>query len=162
MFAPSGGLTIHGLGLDAMGNWDFDQVILGEPASGKNARRIVLFGKRPALIKSKKALEYSKQFHEQCKKLSPLIENDVAILIDVFYRSRRPDLDCGLIHDLLQGYVIKNDRQIKASMALHNLDKEEPRCRIRVRSIDVRNYSGLSSFKVSKIWDTDTDWSDEQ
>ena len=107
--------------------WDFDVVILGEPASAKNRRRIVQVGGKPRLIKSKKALDYEKIFLKQCPKLDPLLTQDCVLLIDVYYASRRPDLACvDLIQDLLQDRVYANDRLVKASQSLWNLDRENP------------------------------------
>lgn len=136
--------------------WDFDKVILGEPASAKNQRRIVSVHGKPRIIKSKKALDYVRIFDTQCPVLDPLISGDVCVLIDVYYSSRRPDLAAmDLIADLLQGRIYENDRQVKASASLWNLDKENPRTRIRVKSLTIDSSTGLSSFKLSKIWGSD-------
>ena len=137
-----------------MDEFDFDVTIFGEPASGKNSRRIVSIKNKPRLIKSKKALEYSKDFDRQCPVLENLIEGSVAVWLDVYYGSRRPDLATELILDLLQGRVIKNDRQVKAIISLWNLDRENPRCRIRLKTIGLETSTGLSSFKLSKILGT--------
>ena len=135
---------------------DFDIWIKGEPASAKNQRRIVFVGATPRIIKSKKALDYVKSFNDQCPVLDPLIGDDVVILLDVYYASRRPDLAaCDLIMDLLQGRVYKNDRQVKGTLSLWNLDKENPRCRIRVKRLSVDSSTGLSSYKPSEIWGGD-------
>ena len=134
-------------------NWDFDQVIFGEPASAKNQRRIVTVNKRPRLIKSKKALDYCKAFAEQANALPELLEGDLAIRLDVYYASRRPDLAAmDLVMDLLQGVVYSNDRQVKANQSLWNLDKENPRVRIRVRRLEVDCSTGTASYPRSKIW----------
>lgn len=133
--------------------WDLDFVVKGEPASAKNSRRIVLRGKHPRLIKSKKALEYCDAFALQCPNLEELIECDVALRLDVYYQSRRPDLAAmDLVMDLLQGRVIKNDRCVKASQSVWNLDKENPRTRIRIRKLEIDGSLGLSSYPDSKIW----------
>jgi len=134
----------------------FECMILGEPASAKNQRRIVQVGGKPRLIKSKKALDYAKSFEAQCPVLPELITTDVSLRLDVWYGSRRPDLSaCDLIMDLLQGHVYKNDRQVKATMSIWNLDRENPRCLIRVMSLDYECLSGLSSLEPSKIWGLD-------
>jgi Holliday junction resolvase RusA-like endonuclease len=132
---------------------DFE--ILGEPASAKNQRRIVSVGGKPRIIKSKKALDYSKAFRGQCPKLDYLIDCDVALRIDVWYASRRPDLACAdLIMDLLQDFIYMNDRQVKAVMSVWNLDRENPRCRIRLKTLkDGGDSQGLSSFSLSEIWE---------
>ena len=139
--------------IDRVNGWDFDFVVLGEPASAKNSRQIVFRGKHPRLIKSKKALGYCKDFELQCPMLSDLIDCDVALRLDVFYRSRRPDLAAmDLVMDLLQGRVLKNDRCVKASQSIWNLDKENPRTRIRIRKLELETSVGLSSFPASEIW----------
>ena len=40
-------------------------IIYGEPASKANSRKIVMFGKRPAIIKSQKARDSVKNFEKQ-------------------------------------------------------------------------------------------------
>jgi hypothetical protein len=135
--------------------WDFDATIYGEPASAKNQRRIVKVGNSPRLIKSKKALDYCRSFHAQCPKLDEFIGGDVALRVDVWYASRRPDLACmDLIQDLLQDKVYSNDRQVKASMSIWNLDRENPRVRVRLKKISTESESSaeLSSFAHSEIW----------
>ena len=49
--------------------------IHGEPASKANSRKIVLFGKRPALIKSEKARKYVKQFEAQMTSLKAMLRS---------------------------------------------------------------------------------------
>lgn len=133
--------------------WDLDFVVKGEPASAKNSRRIILRGKHPRLIKSKKALDYCRIFELQCPVLPTLIDCDVALRLDVYYQSRRPDLAAmDLCMDLLQGRIIKNDRCVKASQSIWNLDKKNPRTRIRIRKLEVESSLGLSSFPDSEIW----------
>ena len=109
--------------------------IHGEPASKSNSRKIVLFGKRPALIKSEKARKYVKQFEAQCEVLDDLFEGDVAVDITIYYASRRPDLDESVILDCMEKFVYKNDRQVKEKHIRHGLDKENPRAVIKVYSL---------------------------
>ena len=101
--------------------------ILGEPASKANSRRIVRIGERVRSIKSHKALTYAKGFEIQCPTRKEIFEEDVAIAMKIFYRTRRPDLDESLILDLLENKVYKNDRLVKYKSIEHGLDKEEPR-----------------------------------
>jgi Holliday junction resolvase RusA-like endonuclease len=113
---------------------DVTFTILGEPASKANSRRLVSFGKLPALIKSQKALDYGKSFIAQCHGLVPeVVTCDVSVEMLIIYSSRRPDLDESLILDLMQGVVYANDRQVKERHAYWGLDKENPRTIIRVR-----------------------------
>ena len=107
-------------------------LIMGEPASKANSRQIVMFGKRPAVIKSKKAREYVKAFDLQCRPLPVLLEGDLAVHITIYYASRRPDLDESVILDCLQGKIYANDRQVKEKHIYHRLDRDKPRCDIQV------------------------------
>ena len=111
-------------------------VVEGEPASKSNQRKIVSFGGRPALIKSDKARKYEKTFHSQCPKLYEMLEGDLAVCMRIIYASRRPDLDESLILDLMQGFVYKNDRQVKHKNVFWGLDKERPRSIISVCPIE--------------------------
>ncbi len=139
-------------------SWDVDFWVDGQPQSAKNARQIVKFGNRSALIKSKKALAYAQHFDSQCLVLDEALEGDLALWVDAYYVSRRPDLACvDLIQDLLQGKIYKNDRQVKVSGSSWNLDKENPRARIRVRIIGHQNTpllgcTEMSSLDPSEIW----------
>ena len=108
------------------------QVIHGEPASKANSRKLVLFGKRPASIKSDKAREYAKTFASQIKPPREPFEGDVEVTMLIHYASRRPDLDESLILDLMQGAVYRNDRQVKAKHIYWSLDRENPRAEIMV------------------------------
>ena len=67
----------------------YDVVVDGEPASAKNQRRIVQVKGKPRLIKSKKALDYTKEFYAQAPVLNPLLDCDMCLLVDVWYASRR-------------------------------------------------------------------------
>jgi len=107
--------------------------ILGEPASKANSRQLVTIKGRPASIKSDKALNYvaTATMQLRVKGLTPL-EGDVAVSMDIFYASRRPDLDESVILDVLQGFAYKNDRQVKEKLVRWHLDKANPRAVVRV------------------------------
>ena len=111
-------------------------VILGEPASKANSRRLVTINNRAAFIKSKKAILYSKDFEKQCPVLDDLYEEDLAVAMRIYYQSRRPDLDESLVLDLLQGKVYKNDRSVKLRYIEWGLDKECPRTYIVLGPVD--------------------------
>jgi len=97
---------------------------------------MVLIGGAPRLIKSSKALSYVSAFKLQAKPASKLLEGDVVVHIRIWYASRRPDLDESLILDLLQGVAYENDRQVKEKHIYWALDKENPRCEIRVEELE--------------------------
>lgn len=105
--------------------------ILGEPASKSNSRRWT--GK--FLIKSEKALNYSKMFKQQCPVLDPLMDGDIRVTMRIWYASRRPDLDASLIFDLMQDCIYKNDRAVKEQHLFWGLDKDNPRAEITVEKI---------------------------
>ena len=115
--------------------WDYDAIIEGEPASKSNSRQLVKIENRSVLIKSKKALAYQKCFAATAPKIDPLIEGDVVLFCHIYYASYRPDLDESLIMDCLEGVAYKNDRQIKAKVILHGVDKSRPRIQVRVGKI---------------------------
>ena len=124
----------------------WDHVILGQPMSKANQRQVVKFGGITRLIKSKPAREYAANFQKQCiGNICVNEDDDVELIIDVWYKSRRPDLACiDLIMDCLQGVAYKNDRQVKIQHAYWNLDKDNPRARIRVASISFGNLDGYT------------------
>jgi Holliday junction resolvase RusA-like endonuclease len=107
--------------------------IYGEPASKANSRRVVRFGSMSRLIKSAKALSYAESFKQQMsdREHEPFT-GDVSVEMTIYYASRRPDLDESLILDLLQGVAYLNDRQVKEKHIYWGLDKENPRCEIKV------------------------------
>jgi Holliday junction resolvase RusA-like endonuclease len=121
-------------------------VILGEPASKANSRRLVTFGKRPASIKSAKALNYEKvailQIPEEAKQM---LEGDICLTAWIYYATRRPDLDESIIMDVLQakykkGVLVRrgvylNDRQIKQKHIYHGIDKLNPRAEIEITTL---------------------------
>ena len=116
-----------------MENYSF--TIEGEPASKANSRKIVLIGGRPASIKSDKARLYAEVFNAQCPRLDEMMDGDLSVYMKIFYASRRPDLDESLILDLMQGFIYKNDRQVKQKHIFWGLDKERPRTIIKVSRI---------------------------
>ena len=113
--------------------------IMGEPASKANSRQLVTIKGRPAFIKSKKARDYVKTFAQQCPNLEDdMLEGDLWVDMTIFYASRRPDLDESVILDCMQGYIYKNDRQVKEKWIRWGLDKENPRSEIYIGTEDDR------------------------
>jgi len=115
---------------------DVTFTILGEPASKANSRKAVMFGNRPAFIKSDKARAYVTAFEAQCPKLEVPFEEDVRVEMLIYYATRRPDLDESLILDCMQGPIYRNDRQVKQKMIYWGLDKTNPRTIIRVSAVE--------------------------
>ena len=110
-------------------------IVLGEPASKSNSRRLVTIKGRPAFIKSKKALDYIKNFQKQCPALNPLMEGYLEVEMTIYYATRRPDLDESVILDCMQDKIYKNDRQVKSKIVRWGLSKSNPRAEIEVRPI---------------------------
>lgn len=129
--------------------------ILGEPASKANQRQLVSFpdgkgGKRPALIKSKKARDYE---GDALRQIPPAVrvqlEGPVRVTLRIFYASERPDLDESVVLDVLQDRyvgkgeqreivqkgVYRNDRQVREKHVFHAIDKANPRAEIEVEPL---------------------------
>ena len=115
-----------------------DIVVMGQCASKSNSRRLVRRGKRIASIKSVGAMKFSDLWMQQIPpgSIECPMEGDLSMECDIYYSSRRPDLDDTLVCDLLQASgCILNDRQIKRKDLLWGLDKKNPRVEIRLRSL---------------------------
>jgi len=123
--------------------------ILGEPASKANSRRLVKFGNRPASIKSEKAINYLAAFKKQVPQLEDLMVGDLVVYMKIFYASRRPDLDPSLILDAMEGYIYKNDRQVREQHLYWGLDKENPRSVITIkRGCDCLEETAAAQFEA--------------
>ena len=124
--------------LDVNGRCETTLVILGEPASKANSRRIVNIRGRMVPIKSQKALDYVTFLRSQAAaQMSAMIEGDLRVEMMIHYASRRPDLDESVILDALQGIAYANDRQFKQRMTYWGLDKDMPRAVIRITQCDL-------------------------
>lgn len=108
-------------------------IILGQPYSKSNSRRITFIKGKVRNIKSAKALAYVKQAQEQLPKLDPLLEGELSVTLHIYYASQRPDLDETLILDILQGYLYSNDRQVRERHTYHHIDRENPRAEIIIK-----------------------------
>ena len=126
-------------------------MVMGEPASKSNSRRIVRRGGRVMSIKSEKALRYVEQFEKQCPVLPDLLEGDVSVTLHIYYASRRPDMDESIILDCMQGRIYTNDRQVKERHAYWHLDRKHPRAEIAVTECGSVEARDLAS-------DTGWDW----
>lgn len=115
----------------------YEKTVFGEPASKSNSSRIIRRGRHISLIKSLKAMSYSDTFKMQVPIMPDLIDGDLRLDIEIYYHSRRPDLDESLILDLLQDRVYRNDRQVKERHSYWNLDKNNPRIFIRIYKRDL-------------------------
>jgi Holliday junction resolvase RusA-like endonuclease len=110
-------------------------ILHGEPASKANSRRLVTIRGQARLIKSQKALDYVAAVKRTYPPLVPLLEGDLRMTADVYYASRRPDLDVSLILDALQDIVYRNDRQVREMHLYHHLDRANPRAEITLEEM---------------------------
>jgi Holliday junction resolvase RusA-like endonuclease len=110
-------------------------ILHGEPASKANSRRLVTIRGQARLIKSQKALDYVAAVKRTYPPLVPLLEGDLRMTADVYYATRRPDLDVSLILDALQDIAYKNDRQVREMHLYHHLDRENPRAEITLEEM---------------------------
>ena len=128
-------LSVQVKKLDSQGLREVSFTIYGEPASKANSRRLITRKGKPAFIKSAKALRYVTDFQTQCPKLKDLLEGDLSITVDVWYATRRPDLDVSIILDACQNLVYFNDRQCREQHLFWHLDRKNPRAEIVIRQI---------------------------
>tara|TARA_R100001086_G_scaffold102618_2_gene51500 strand:- start:191 stop:601 length:411 start_codon:yes stop_codon:yes gene_type:complete len=110
--------------------------ILGQACSKANSRRLVTIGGKPRFIKSKEALAFARAIEIQAPRLNELLTGDLEFRADIYYRSRRPDLDESIILDALEGIWYANDRAVKSKVVRKYLDKDNPRCDVEVREIE--------------------------
>jgi Holliday junction resolvase RusA-like endonuclease len=110
-------------------------ILHGEPASKANSRRLVTIRGQARLIKSQKALDYVAAVKRTYPPLVPLLEGDLRMVADVYYATRRPDLDVSLILDALEGIAYRNDRQVREMHLYHHLDRENPRAEITLEEM---------------------------
>lgn len=108
------------------------KTIFGEPASKANSRKLAKVNGRTLFIKSDKARSYLGDFLRQCPYLDPLFTCDVVVEADIYYASRRPDVDPSVILDAMQGRIYVNDRQVRRIIATGHVDKENPRVDLHV------------------------------
>ena len=113
-------------------------VILGEPVSKANSRRLVAVGKkdqpkRTLFIKSAKGRTYERDAGIQIPAQWPLITGPVAVTLRLWYASERPDLDESIVLDVMQGRIYVNDRQVREKHVFHGIDRANPRAEVEVR-----------------------------
>lgn len=116
--------------------WAVTFDVAGEPASKANSRQLAKIKGRTKFIKSAKALAYVKAFQWQCPRLPDLLEGDLLVAMRVHYASRRPDMDESVILDAMEGFIYKNDRQVRERHTYWALDKDHPRTEIWVARLD--------------------------
>lgn len=107
-------------------------MIYGSPQSKANSRQLVFKNGKTLFIKSNAAIAYLNDFYKQCPILNPLFECDLTVEIDIYYQSRRNDVDDSLILDAMQQRVYRNDRQVRRRIITGYVDKDNPRAVISI------------------------------
>jgi hypothetical protein len=72
-----------------------------------------------------------------------MLEGDLSFHADIYYPTRRQDLDPSILLDAMQGLLYENDRQFKQISSRRFLDKENPRAEVTITEID-HNENGPS------------------
>jgi hypothetical protein len=120
-------------------------VIMGEPASKANSRKLAIVGKpenrRMIFIKSEKARRYARTSQPQIPLLPRLIEGPVSVTLRIWYASARSDLDESLILDAMQLRIYRNDRQVREKHVYHGIDKASPRAEVMVQALVAQQVS---------------------
>lgn len=114
--------------------------IYGELASKANSRMAVQGRTKTGksytrFVKSKKALGWTEGALPQIKSQwrSKPIDKECGIECEVYYKTRRPDLDVSLLMDALEkAGVYTNDRLVHEIIAHKQYDKEEPRVEVTI------------------------------
>lgn len=121
--------------------------IRGEAASKANSRQIVEINDRPSSIKSAKARSFEAiamlQIPSAAKRM---FSGPVAVELNIYYASNRPDLDESIVLDVMQAKftgtgakrklvrtgVYLNDRQVTEKHVFKHRDPQNPRIEIAV------------------------------
>lgn len=117
--------------------------IIGKVVSKANSRRRTRSG---LYIKSADGLAFERLALQQIPNDTIPITGDVLLLATIYYPTQRQDLDESLVMDVLQQRKDKagrvyfnglyvNDRQIKAKLILHAIDRDNPRVTFEVHEI---------------------------
>ena len=113
--------------------------INGNCPSKSNCYKVIRLGSKCSLGKQKHLKSYENSFKLQMLNYKyELIETEFKFIIDVYYDSRRPDLDNALkvVLDCLQkAGAIKNDNKCLEIVARKHLDKENPRVKFSILRI---------------------------
>lgn len=108
------------------------KTIYGSAQSKANSRKVAKVNGKILFIKSDKARSYLSDFLKQCPSLDPMFECDVTVEINLYYASRRNDVDDSLVLDAMQGRIYRNDRQVRRRIITGYVDNENPRAEITI------------------------------
>lgn len=116
---------------------EFTGKILGNAPSKSNCYKIITLGKHASLAKTPALKKYEESFFWQIGSLrDKMIDVPFEFYIDVFYPSKRSDLDnvFKVVLDCLQKCkVIKNDNNCSLILGRKFIDKENPRIEFKIK-----------------------------
>jgi len=111
--------------------------ILGNTPSKSNCYRIIKLGNHASLGKTSLLKKYEESFFWQIGSLrDKMIDVPFEFYVDIYYPSKRSDLDNGmkiLLDCLQKAKVIKNDNNCSLIHARKFIDKENPRCEFTIK-----------------------------
>ena len=113
-------------------------IIYGDVPSKSNQYRIVSINGHASLKKSDAVKKYEHGFYLQNHLRDANISENFEIILDVYFKSNRKDLDGAfkLVLDLLQSSgTIRNDRYCVKIVARKFVDKERPRIEFEVKTV---------------------------
>ena len=156
-------------------------VILGEMVSMKNSREIVMFGKRPGVRKSDKALAYEKAAARQIPlEARQMLSGPLRVTMHVYYASERPDLDGALLLDIMAAKykktkgklqciapgqyqyaegvrvvdvrgVYENDRQCREQHFFHHIDRANPRTEVEIETLHPQQPALIGAPELAEV-----------
>lgn len=111
--------------------------IQGNLASLKNSRRLVYVNGKPKFIPKPEAVYWEKLAQIQIPKDHRIkMTGPIRLTCNVWYQSRRSDLDIALVMDVLQrAEVYLNDRQVVEIIATKKVSPENPRVDLIVEEL---------------------------
>lgn len=113
--------------------------ILGNLASLKNSRRMVTVRGIPRLIPKPEAVQWEKDAIRQIPADHRVkLTGPIRLTCEVYYQSRRSDLDISLLMDVLErAEVYDNDRQVIQINATKKLDPVNPRVELLLEELSI-------------------------
>jgi len=114
--------------------------IKGHVPSKSNQYKVIKLGNKCSLTKSKLVKNYEFNFLQQLPSnlKGLMIEDEFEFIVNIYFNSRRPDLDGAfkVILDCLQmTKTIKNDNKCVKIVAQKAVDKDDPRIEFQIKPL---------------------------
>ena len=127
-----------------------NHTIYGICQSKSNSRRLVTIAGKPRFIKSSSAIAFETAVKQQVPAKACLMEGDLGFHADIYYPTRRQDLDPSVVLDALQGLIYKTERQIKKISSARYLDKHDPRVEFSVWKLEDYDEKGPTQNQLGQ------------